>query len=169
MAIAITLSLPENLIEQAKHFGWATQRDAEAVIAEALEMMWPTLGNLPDGILHPRVSNLSDAEILTLADSKMNLIQNQRLGELQAQGKASGLTIDERYELMALMQIYQLGQLRKSEALAEAVRRGLRTPLPGWRIYLKRLVNECGNGRAIVASTAFATKIMSWVGCRLTM
>lgn len=27
-------------------------------------------------------------------------------------------------ELMALMQICQLGQLRKSEALAEAVRRG---------------------------------------------
>jgi thymidylate kinase len=43
--------------------------------------------------------------------------------------KNSGMTVDERYELMALMQIYQLGQLRKSEALAAAVRRGLRTPL----------------------------------------
>lgn len=126
MAIAITLSLPENLIEQAKHFGWATRRDAEAVIAEALEMMWPTLGSLPDDFLHPSVSNLSDADVLALADVKMNPIQNRRLGELQAKGKASGLTMDERCELMALMQICQIGQLRKSEALAEAVQRDLR-------------------------------------------
>jgi hypothetical protein len=131
MAIAITISLPESLVEQAKRFGSMTHREAEAVLAEALEMMWPTLGSLPDETFHPPLSNLSDVEVLALADSKMNPIQNQRLGELQAKGKASGLTIDERYELMALMQICQLGQLRKSEALAEAVRRGLRTPLPG--------------------------------------
>jgi len=40
------------------------------------------------------------------------------------------LSVAERYELLALLQIYQLGQLRKSEALAETVQRGLRTPLP---------------------------------------
>ena len=87
--------------------------------------------NLPDEVLRPPVSNLSNAEVLELADAKMNPFQNRRLGELQAKGKGSGLTIDERYELMALMQICQLGQLRKSEALAEAVRRQLRAPLPG--------------------------------------
>ncbi|MCI0555774.1 MAG: hypothetical protein L0287_32915, partial [Anaerolineae bacterium] len=80
--------------------------------------------------LHPPVSSLADAEVLAFADAKMDPIQNDRLGALQAKGKTSGLTPDERYELLALMQIYQLGQLRKSEALAEAVRRGLRKPLP---------------------------------------
>jgi hypothetical protein len=44
-------------------------------------------------------------------------------------GKATGLTEPERYELLALLQIYQLGQLRKSEAIAEAVERGLLEPL----------------------------------------
>ncbi|MGH7597249.1 MAG: hypothetical protein ACREOI_12910 [bacterium] len=131
MAIAITLTLPENIIEHAKRFGWATHRNVEAVLAEALELMWPTLGSLPEANLHPPMSSLSDEEVLALADNKMDPIQNHRLGALQAKGKASGLTVDERYELMALMQIYQLGQLRKSEALAEAVQRGLRTPLPG--------------------------------------
>jgi hypothetical protein len=130
MAIAITLSLPEGIIEHAKRFGWATQRDVEAVLIDALEMIWPTLGSLPDTDLHPPVSSLADAEVLALADAKMDPIQNERLGTLQAKGKTSGLTPDERYELLALMQIYQLGQLRKSEALAEAVRRGLRKPLP---------------------------------------
>jgi hypothetical protein len=51
------------------------------------------------------------------------------LGWLQAKGKQEGLTREEQYELLALMQIYQLGQLRKSEALAEAVQRGLREPM----------------------------------------
>ena len=59
----------------------------------------------------------------------MDAAQNQRLGALQAKGKAEGLSAAERYELLALLQIYQLGQLRKSEALAEAVQRGLREPL----------------------------------------
>ena len=129
MAIDITLTLPDNLVEHAKRFGQVTQRDVKSVLAEALEMIWPTFGNSPDVKTYPLASNLDDAEVLALADAKMDLIQNQRLGALQEKGKTSGLTAEERYELMALMQIYQIGQLRKSEGMAEAVRRGLRPPL----------------------------------------
>ena len=42
---------------------------------------------------------------------------------LQVKGNEVGLSSDERYELMALLHIYQLGQLRKAEALAELVYR----------------------------------------------
>ncbi|MBS3025707.1 MAG: hypothetical protein HCA25_01045 [Dolichospermum sp. DET50] len=35
----------------------------------------------------------------------------------------------ERYELLILISLYQMGQLRKSEGLAEAVKRGIKTPL----------------------------------------
>jgi hypothetical protein len=129
MAIDITLTLPDNLVEHAKRFGQVTQRDVKSVLAEALEMIWPTIDNLPDIKTYPLASNLDDAEVLALADAKMNLIQNQRLGALQEKGKTSGLNTEERYELMALMQIYQIGQLRKSEGMAEAVRCGLRPPL----------------------------------------
>jgi len=129
MTIELTLSLPESLIEHAKRFGEASQRDVESVLEDALEMMWPTLGDVPDTSQYPPVSSLSDAQVLALADSKMDPIQNQRLGQLQERGKANGLTEAERYELLVLMHIYQLGQLRKSEALAEAVQRGLREPL----------------------------------------
>lgn len=130
MSVEITISLPDNVVEHAKRFGWATRRDAKTVLADALEMIWPTLGATPENELYPSVSSLLDTEVLELADAKMHPIQNQRLGALQEKGKTTGLTIYERYELMALIQIYQLGQLRKSEALAEAVRRRLRTPLP---------------------------------------
>ena len=124
MSIDITLRLPEPLVENAERFGRATQRGLEAVLAEALEMIWPTLGSPAEDPIPP-VSSLSDAEVLELADSEMDAAQNERLGELQKRGKASGLAHAERLELMALLQIYQLGQLRKSEGLAEAVRRGL--------------------------------------------
>jgi hypothetical protein len=46
------------------------------------------------------------------------------LGELQAKGKTAGLSEVERYELLALLQVYQLGQLRKSEAIAESTKCG---------------------------------------------
>lgn len=129
MAIEVTLTLPENLVEYAKRLGNATQRDVAAILADALEMLLPTLENLPEGSSNPTVSTFSDAEVLALANFKMDAFQNQRLGELQQRGKTTGLTEAERYELLALLQIYQLGQLRKSEALAEAVQRGLRSPL----------------------------------------
>lgn len=129
MAVEVTLTLPENLVEYVKRLGDATQRDVPAILADALEMLLPTWENLSEDGSYPSVSSLSDAEVLALADSKMDAVQNQRLGELQQRGKTTGLSEAERYELLALLQIYQLGQLRKSEALAEAVQRGLRSPL----------------------------------------
>jgi hypothetical protein len=59
----------------------------------------------------------------------MDPVQNDRLTELQTRGKANGLTEAERAELLSLLHLYQVGQLRKSAGLAEAVQRGLRTPL----------------------------------------
>lgn len=129
MAVEMTLNLPENLIESARKFGGATNQRVEAVLADALEMVLPMIEDSPSNIPYPPTSDLSDSEVLELADSKMDAAQNQRLGELQAKGKATGLSLAERYELLALFRIYQIGLLRKSEAMAEAVQRGLREPM----------------------------------------
>ena len=94
-------------------------------------MLWVSWENLPNSHLSQPVTSLSDSEVLMLANAKMDSKQNHRIGELQAKGKMTGLTEAESYELLAMLQIYQLGQLRKSEGLAEAVRRKLKTPLPG--------------------------------------
>ncbi|MGB8698431.1 MAG: hypothetical protein WCD18_03355 [Thermosynechococcaceae cyanobacterium] len=125
----VTLNLPESLIAHAQKLGLATQRNLDTVLTDTLAMLWLTLEEIP-GTSESPVSELSDNALLELADAKMNEAQNQRLGDLQAKGKTAGLTDAERYELLALLQIYQLGQLRKSEALAEAIRRKLREPLP---------------------------------------
>jgi hypothetical protein len=127
MSDEVTLHLPEHLVEHAKRLGEATQRDVGQVLADTLEMMWATIGTGPE--LEPLISTLTDEDVLALADAKMDPMQNERLAELQTRGKADRLTEAERVELLSLLHLYQVGQLRKSQGLAEAVQRGLRTPL----------------------------------------
>jgi hypothetical protein len=129
--VEITLQLSETLLAQAQAGSSASQTDVAAVLSQALESICLSLESLPGSNLYTPVSHLADEAVLTLADLKMEATQNQRLGDLQAEGKVRALAPSEQYELLALMQIYRLGQLRKSEALAEAVLRGLRTPLHG--------------------------------------
>jgi len=131
MTVEITLHLPESVIEHAKYFGSMIHRNIEGVLSDTLEMMLPMWDDFSDKpFSYPSVSTLSDQEVLQIADSKMDVIQNERLGQLQSKGKAAGLSMAERYELFALIRIYQIGQLSKSEGLAEAVQRGLRQPMP---------------------------------------
>lgn len=127
MAVEITLQLPEYLVEHAKRFGEVTQRDVGQVLADTLEMMWAAIGIAPE--FEADVSTLTDAEVLAWADAKMDAAQSDRLAELQARGKVEGLTPAEQTELLRLLHLYQVGQVRKSEGLAEAVRRQLRDPL----------------------------------------
>ncbi len=98
MSVQITLTLPEPLVERAKQFGSATQRDVASILTDSLEMMWPVQSGLPKMTYQP-VSELDDQEVLTLAASKMDKVQNDRLGSLQAKGENSNLTPEEQYEL----------------------------------------------------------------------
>jgi hypothetical protein len=107
----ITLEIPDELISQIMQLG---DRFPEWLMV-----------NLPDSNLYPPVSSLSDDEVRTLSELKLSQNQNDRLGELQAKGKTSDLVEIERYELLSLLQIYQFGQLRKSEAIAESAKRGI--------------------------------------------
>jgi hypothetical protein len=125
----ITVDLPENLVESARRLGDATARNLSDILADTLEIVLPVFNNLSGKSDHTEISHLSDIEVIELADLKMDAFQNQRLGNLQAKGKNTGLTEAEGYELSVLMSIYQMGQLQKSMALAEVVKRGLRKPL----------------------------------------
>ena len=129
MTIPITINLPESLAASIQRLGEATAREISDVLLDTLEIVLPTLDNLSEMSINSSIPDISDEEVLELANLKMDVVQNQRLGELQAKGKNTGLTAGERYELLILMSIYQMGQLRKSEGLAEAVKRGIKTPL----------------------------------------
>ena len=129
MTIPITINLPESLAASVQRLGEATAREISDVLLDTLEIVLPTLDNLSEMSINSSIPDISDEEVLELANLKMDVVQNQRLGELQAKGKNTGLTAGERYELLILMSLYQMGQLRKSEGLAEAVKRGIKTPL----------------------------------------
>ena len=129
MTIPITINLPESLAASIQRLGEATAREISDVLLDTLEIVLPTLDNLSEMSINSSIPDISDEEVLELANLKMDVVQNQRLGELQAKGKNTGLTAGERYELLILISLYQMGQLRKSEGLAEAVKRGIKTPL----------------------------------------
>jgi hypothetical protein len=129
MTIKVTLDLPNGVVEHARLYSRSTRGTLEGVLSDSLEMLWPMLENTSVDKLYEDVTNLSDQDVLELADLKLGSEQNERLGDLQSKGKAEGLTQTEQFELLGLMQIYRLGMLRKAQGLAEAVRRGLRKPL----------------------------------------
>jgi len=123
----VTLTLPEELYEYARRWATITQRDLPEMLTDALSIVLTPVYTTPR--LERPVSSLSDEDVLALSKAQMRPAEGRRLSELlekQREGKLAG---SERSELLALMQVYNQLWIRQSEALAEAVRRGLRRPL----------------------------------------
>ena len=127
MNTQVTLTLPEELYEYARRWATITQRDLPEMLTDALSIVLTPVYTTPR--LERPVSSLSDEDVLALSKAQMRPAEGRRLSELlekQREGKLAG---SERSELLALMQVYDQLWIRQSEALAEAVRRGLRRPL----------------------------------------
>lgn len=71
------------------------------------------------------VSELDDAALLELANSKMDADHNARMSELLYRQQARTISDEEEAELQMLMELFEAGQLRKTQAAVEAVVRGL--------------------------------------------
>ena len=97
------------------------------LLTEALALVLTPIGTPPANA--SPVATLSDTEVLALAQVQMPPQQGHRLDQLLAKQREAPLTAQEQVELLALMQVYQQLWVRQSEALAEAVHRGLRAPL----------------------------------------
>jgi hypothetical protein len=127
MGTTVTLELPEKTYRRAQRLAQLTRRDVADVLADALELSLPPLDAARS--VGPAVGDMPDAAVIALAESTMSPADDARLSELLARQRESELTDLEQPELARLMQFYQEGLLLKAEALAEAVRRGLRPPL----------------------------------------
>lgn len=123
----VTLELPNEVLNRVERLATLARRDVKEVLADAVAMALPPL----DVVLgeSPPVSGMSDDKVLRLADLRLAPAQDRRLSQLLDQQQTGTLTEPERSELLALMQVYEVNLLRQAEALAEAVRRGLREPL----------------------------------------
>ena len=127
MSTQVTVTLPDDTYRRAEYLARLTGRDIADVLAETIH-----LSLQPLGVQHAAdqpVAELSDADVLAAADSEMDPAQEGRFRELLEKQQAARLTQEDRTALLALMQVYQEGLLRKAQALHEAVQRGLRPPL----------------------------------------
>lgn len=125
MSAQITLNLPDELYRRAQQLAARSGREVADILTATLAATLPNDTNEPP----KRVEQLDDREILALAESQMNERLEARMSVLLEEQQAGTLDDAEAFELSLLLYRYQEGSLRKAEALAEAVRRGLRPPL----------------------------------------
>jgi hypothetical protein len=127
MSTQLTLDIPDEVLRGAASVASATRRDVADVLREALTL---TFGTLAEHEEPPSpVRRLSDAQVLALCDARLPEQAGALLSALLDKRQEGDRDPTAAAELAALMQFYQSLWLRQSEALAEAVRRGLRPPL----------------------------------------
>ena len=126
MSTHITLDLPDDTYRRATQYAAYAKLDLSEIIAAALASTLPSM----DVIRQLRgIAKLSDRELVALTELRMEPEADRRLSDLLDQQQAGEVSDLERAELAALMRTYEVGLLRQSQALAEAVHRGLLPPL----------------------------------------
>jgi len=123
MQTQVTLRLPDRLYRSATRLAIGVQRPVRAVLTDVLLSALDAWD-----VQDEAIERWADQRVLSQCDAQMSPRQSERLSELLDRQQSGQLTVDEKPELWALMRVYEAGQLRKAEALAEAVRRGLRAP-----------------------------------------
>ena len=123
MTAQITLNLPDEVYHQAELLAQQRHRTVSEILVETLEIfLLPTA---------KPVSALSDSEVITQTQLRLQPLQEQRLSELLDRQQSGTIASVELDELQALIHIYETRLLRQAQALNEAVRRGLIEPLKG--------------------------------------
>lgn len=126
MSTQVILTLPDETYRRVTQFAACAQREVSEIIVAALASTLPSLNTLAQ---LRNIEKLPDREVLALTALQMEPEADRRLSELLDQQQAGVLTDLAGAELAALMRAYEMGLLRQSQALAEAVRRGLLPPL----------------------------------------
>ena len=123
----VTITLSDDMYEHAQRWAVIMHRDVPDTLTSIIADSLLPVQLAPN--LEKPVSSLTDREVLALTSTQMADEPGRRLGDLLQRQREKRLAEDERRELLALMQVYDQLWVRQSEALAEAVRRGLRDPL----------------------------------------
>lgn len=112
----ITLELSNSAYEQARGISKRIGKPIEAVLSDWVNRF---ADDAP-------IDLLSDEEVLALADAMMPQNQQDELNALLALNSEGQISSEQQARLDELMDIYHHLLLRKAEAIAVAVERGLR-------------------------------------------
>jgi hypothetical protein len=126
MTTEVTIALPNDVYHRAEWLAKRTGKTVADVVAHVADLSLRPLGipTEPD----PPLSEWSDEAVLAAANTMMPEADDRRFSELLQQQQAGPLPATERTALQAFVEQYQIGMLRKAQALREAVRRGLLDP-----------------------------------------
>jgi hypothetical protein len=126
MTSPVVVNFPTELLQEAQSAATESRRGLDEVMVRSVQAGLHSLkmtSELED------FAAMTDAEVVSLADSQMPSEQSERMSLLLDRQREGTIDRLERAELASLMQFYETGQLLKASGLAEAVRRGLRPPL----------------------------------------
>lgn len=115
----VTIKISEQVWQRASFLAKQKHRKIEKVIEDLLE----------ETVSEIKVEELSDEEVLTLAQLQFNEKQQKNFSSLLKKNRENLLTGKEKLQLDELTRDYESGLLRKSQALRVAVGRGLLAPL----------------------------------------
>jgi hypothetical protein len=120
----LTLNLSDRAAQEAFLRAGSQGRTMQELVREIVEeALAPDNSDPLQG-----AANLTDEEVLTMADYQLSASEQRRLSELLGLNREGRITSDQRAELDELMKLYDEGVIRKSIGWAEAVRRRLRQP-----------------------------------------
>ena len=119
--------MSDDLLQNAQSWSSITHRDVTEILTDALKIILTPVYSVP--ALEQPVATLSNDDVLVLTTIQMDKSQATHLNSLLDMQQAGTLREEDHLSLVALMQIYNQLWIRQSEALAEAVRRGIHPPL----------------------------------------
>lgn len=123
MVMQITLNIPDAVYQRAKKLASLIDVDVETVVSMMLELSLPRF--IPDMDLSVPVTTITNDELLAATKLRLLPEQSERHSQLLKQQQNATLSDIEKAELDTLNRVYELGIVYQSQALAEAVKRGL--------------------------------------------
>jgi hypothetical protein len=126
MSYQVTLDIPNVVYERAEKHAAIQHRQLPEVLTDWL------VGSVSDDVALNSVAgvrSLPDDVVLRMSTMQPTEAQETRMSALLERQRESQISASERVELAELASLYDAGLSLKSAALAEAVRRGLRSPL----------------------------------------
>ena len=115
----ITLNLPEKTYQDISTIAKKSKRQIIDLIIDVVKEKYSSQ------ILERPLANLSNEEVLALANLQMPKKQSQRHGELLYKNQARTLKPEEKRELEFFQQVYGIALARKTDGIYEAIQRNL--------------------------------------------
>jgi hypothetical protein len=121
--MAINITLPDMIVARIQKLADASEQDFEDILLRMTRLSTQLLPELDTA----EIPAMDDEQVLALVSSRMDIYQEVWLQDLLEKNGEGELTSEEKIDLHVLLGIYDAGNLRKAQAIAEAVKRGLKT------------------------------------------